>query len=242
MLMMTNGGRVATAQGAMLADPDLIGNSLRQAGEALFDPQFWAARGELDPASAGRGAAWFVGTAGNAWVLKHYRRGGLVARFSRDRYWFRTEASVRAFAEWRLLERLHGQGLPVPRPVAARYVRNAFSYRCDLLTERIPAVRPLSALLAEGVLGDERWRSIGATIRRVHQAGADHADLNAHNILCGELEARVFIIDFDRGRLRAGAGDWQRRNLERLHRSIVKVAPATHFSAAAWDQLLAGYG
>lgn len=239
---MTNGGRFATAQGAMLADPDLIGNSLREAGETLFDPEFWAARGELDPARAGRGAVWFVGADANSWVLKHYRRGGLVARLSSDRYWFRSEAHVRAFAEWRLLQSLHAAGLPVPRPVAAAYRRGALTYRCDLLTERLAAVRPLSAVLAEGALADERWRSIGSTIRRLHAAGADHADLNAHNILCGESKDRVFIIDFDRGRLRSGAGGWQRRNLERLHRSLVKVAPASHFPAAAWHQLLAGYG
>jgi 3-deoxy-D-manno-octulosonic acid kinase len=240
--MMTNGGRLATAQGAMLADPDLIGNSLRQAGETLFDPEFWAARGELDPARAGRGAVWFVGADANSWVLKHYRRGGLVARFSSDRYWFRSEASVRAFAEWRLLQTLHAAGLPVPRPVAAAYRRGALTYRCDLLTERLAAVRPLSSLLADGSLTEERWRNIGSAIGRLHAAGCDHADLNAHNILCGQSEERVFIIDFDRCRLRSGTGGWQRRNLERLHRSLVKVAPASNVPAAAWHQLLAGYG
>lgn len=239
---MTNGGRIATAQGAMLADPDLIGNSLDQAGESLFDPAFWAARGELDPVVAGRGAVWFVGSPTNLWVLKHYRRGGLVARLSSDNYWFRSEAAVRAFGEWRLLFMLHRQGLPVPRPVAAAYQRNFFTYRCDLISERILGTRPLSSLLSEGPLQDFRWQQIGATIKRLHAALADHADLNAHNILCGEEPGRVFIIDFDRGRLRSGPGAWQRKNLERLRRSLDKVAPAGHFSAQAWQQLLAGYG
>ena len=239
---MTNGGRIATAQGAMLADPDLIGNSLDQAGESLFDPAFWAARGALQSAGAGRGAVWFVGAAGNPWVLKHYRRGGFVARLSDDKYWYRSEESVRAFGEWRLLAALHRQGVPVPRPVAAAYRRNFFTYRCDLITERLVATRPLSALLLEGAVGPARWRHIGITVRRLHAALADHADLNAHNILCGEEAARVFIIDFDRGRLQSRPGAWQQRNLARLHRSLLKVAPAGHFTAAAWDDLLAGYG
>ena len=56
--MTKDGGRrIATPRGAMLADPDILGNLLDSAGEALFEPQFWAARGELAAVSAGRGAA-----------------------------------------------------------------------------------------------------------------------------------------------------------------------------------------
>jgi len=53
----------------------------------------------------------------------------------------------------------------------------------------------------------------------LHAAGADHADLNAHNILL-DGDGVVSVIDFDRGRLRNG-GSWMRRNLARLQRCLL---------------------
>jgi 3-deoxy-D-manno-octulosonic acid kinase len=92
----------------------------------------------------------------------------------------------------------------------------------------------------------DTWREVGAAVARLHAAGADHADLNAHNILVG-IDGVVSVIDFDRGMLRTPGGKsgaWAARNLSRLHRSLVKVSrdlPPDRFSAAAWDRLLAGY-
>ena len=67
----------------MLADPRrILAISPDAAGEALFDPQFWAARGDSPPVGAGRGAAWFIASGPEHWVLRHYRRGGFMARIS----------------------------------------------------------------------------------------------------------------------------------------------------------------
>ncbi len=241
---MTNDGgrRIATPRGAMLADPHCLGNLPDTAGEALFDPQFWAARGALGAVSAGRGAAWFVDCGPRQWVLRHYRRGGFMARIAHDRYLWGGEGRVRAFAEYRILERLTRRGLPVPKPVAARYRRSGVIYRCDLIVERIADAKPLSSMLAAAILCDASWRAIGATIARLHREGVDHADLNAHNILLDGRGA-VSAIDFDRCRLRA-PGAWTLRNLRRLHRSLVKISrelPADRFPAAAWSCLLDGY-
>ncbi len=230
----------------MLADPAALGNLEAHAAETLFDPEFWRGRGELSDAARGRGAAWFIASGGRRWVLRHYRRGGFIARFSRDAYVWTGEDAVRAFAEWRLLDELVERGLPVPRPVAAHYRRSGPWYRCDLITQRIADAEPLSARLATGLpLPESWWRAVGAAIARLHGAGADHADLNAHNIL---LDARgtVSIIDFDRGRLRA-PGAWRAGNLRRLRRSLDKISGAGTrsmaggYSPAAWQWLLAGY-
>jgi 3-deoxy-D-manno-octulosonic acid kinase len=240
---MTNAGRrTATARGAMLADPAMLGNSLLEAGESLFDPQFWAADGEVSAPLGGRGAAWFIGSGERQWVLRHSRRGGLLAAINRDRYLWIGEPRVRSFAEWRMLEALAGGGLPVPKPVAALYRRSGLIYRCDLITERITDSQPLSAALAAAALPESAWREIGTVIARLHRAGADHADLNAHNILCATSGA-VSVIDFDRGRLRA-AGAWQQKNLARLQRSLNKISrtlPGGRFSAREWGWLLVGY-
>jgi 3-deoxy-D-manno-octulosonic acid kinase len=227
----------------MLADWGLLGNSRIEANESIFDPKFWAPRNELQPAPGGRGSAWFVGNDGQ-WVLRHYRRGGFAARLSEDRYWWLSEVKVRAFAEWYLHQAMRERGLPVPKPVAAAYRRSGFTYRCDLITERIWHVRSLSAVLAEASLAEAAWRALGGVIAQFHRAGVDHADLNAHNILYAEKAATFSVIDFDRGRLR-GAGElaylWQLRNLRRLHRSLAKVAPPARFTPREWDWLRAGY-
>jgi 3-deoxy-D-manno-octulosonic acid kinase len=240
---MTNGGRrIATATGAMLADPDSLGNLPQDTTESLFDPRYWRARGELVAVSGGRGSAWFIASGKRQWVLRHFRRGGFIARWSQDAYVWTGEHGVRAFAEWRLLERLTQLGLPVPKPVAARYQRTGLWYRCDLITQRIVDAQTLSASLAHGALPEALWRAVGEAIARLHRAGVDHADLNAHNILI-DVKGAVSVIDFDRGRLR-GQGKWTSRNLQRLQRSLAKISrafPSNRFSDAAWQSLLAGY-
>jgi 3-deoxy-D-manno-octulosonic acid kinase len=220
---------------------------LLSCGEALFDPKFWAARGAANPASAGRGAAWFVRWREHRWVLRHSRRGGLLAPLTRDRYVWMSETRVRTFAEWRLLHTLVARGLPVPKPVVACYQRAGFVYRCSLITERIRHARPLSTELAARVLPPEVWSEAGAVIARLHRAGVDHADLNAHNVLCGYGVANggsISVIDFDRGRLRT-PGEWQQGNLARLRRSLEKISsslPPGRFSPREWAWLESGYG
>jgi len=241
------GRRIATAQGALLADPARTGRLIESAGESLFDPDYWRVRGELVPADRGRGAAWFVGPARQPWVLRHYRRGGAAARVSSDRYAWAGEARVRSFAEYRLLAFLHQRGLPVPAPIGARYRRSGLAYRCDLITQRIEAAQPMSALLVAGALSDAHWRAIGEAVAALHGAGADHPDLNAHNILIGP-EGAVRVIDFDRGRLRKPGGArppaWALRNLDRLRRSLAKIAGESAMrpvSPEQWAMLEAGY-
>jgi 3-deoxy-D-manno-octulosonic acid kinase len=171
-------------------------------------------------------------------ALRHYQRGGLIARLVHRRYWWRGEEATRCFRELRLLAHLETLGLPAARPVGALYQRTgALSYQAALLTVRICGARPLSAEL--DAAGTEIWQRVGATIAAFHAAGICHADLNAHNILI-DRGGGVHLIDFDRGRVRT-AGGWMARNLARLSRSLVKVGgPDT--TSVQWQALLAGYG
>ena len=226
----------------MLADPAFLGNLTQDAAESLFDPEFWRSRGELVAVTGGRGSAWFIASGARQWVLRHFRRGGFIARLSQDRYVWTGEEGVRAFAEWRLLEALTERGLPVPQPVAARYRRTGWYYRCDLITQRVVNAEPLSAALARAALPEPLWRAVGAAVARLHRAGVDHADLNAHNLLL-DVAGVVRVIDFDRSRLRA-PGTWASRNLQRLRRSLAKISrdlPSGRFSEETWDWLMAGY-
>lgn len=208
--------------------------------EPHFDPEYWRARGALSVASGGRGTVFFAHTAGGDWALRHYHRGGLVGRWLDDVYLWQGADRTRAFREWRLLAHMHEAGLPVPRPVAARYRRRGPVYTADLVTLRIPGAEPLSRRLARATAPADIWRRIGACVRRFHDAGVYHADLSAHNLLVDDA-GTVHVLDFDRGRLR-GDGGWKAANLARLERSLAKIRredPRT--PRADWSALLAAY-
>ncbi|MEO8161794.1 MAG: lipopolysaccharide kinase InaA family protein, partial [Arenimonas sp.] len=73
--------------------------------------------------------------------------------------------------------------------------------------------------------GDAPWSAIGAAIAACHGGGAHHVDLNANNILL-DRGGRPWLIDWDRGRMEAGPGDWTARVLDRLERSLLKECAA----------------
>ena len=230
--------RSAIAGGAMLYDASRAGNLQ----PSWFDPQYWRSRSELEGEARGRGSTWFVRGPGRRMVLRHYRRGGLIAQLSADRYYWRSEESSRPFAEWYLTYHLHRAGLPVPAPLAARYLLAGSTYTGDLITERLATVGSLTECLAQGALSVVTWISIGRTVRRFHELGVCHADLNAHNILLAE-EGTVYLVDFDRCSLRA-PGMWRDANLVRLRRSLEKVTwglPSERFTESDWHALLDGY-
>ncbi|MGH8267158.1 MAG: 3-deoxy-D-manno-octulosonic acid kinase [Steroidobacteraceae bacterium] len=230
--------RGALAAGVMLYDASRVGNLSAE----WFAPGYWSKRGELDGTAQGRGAAHYFRADGKRYVLRHYRRGGLMSHLSGDRYPWRGEERTRPFAEWQLTYSLHRAGLPVPAPIAARYHRAGPTYTGDIITERLATVGSLTECLHTGALSVLTWISIGRCIRRFHDLGVCHADLNAHNILLSE-EA-VFLIDFDRCQLRARGRLWRDGNLVRLRRSLEKVTwglPAERFAEADWHGLLDGY-
>jgi len=209
---------------------------------AWFEPRFWFARGAMLGNMGGRGAATLFEHEGRRYVLRHYRRGGLAAQLSRDRFLWTGESRTRPVRELQLNLRMHAAGLPVPLPVAIRYERDGPAYRADLITELLPDTRSLAVRLAEGDVGLQSWAAIGRCIRIFHDYGLCHADLNAHNILLSGDEG-VFLVDFDRGARRA-PGLWCDANLARLRRSLDKLEdrrPERRFDEAQWQCLLAAY-
>lgn len=208
--------RVARGHGAILFD----GRRFRQADPQWLLPTYWQDRAQ-PVQSGGRGSAWFVDAPFGACVLRQYRRGGMAAQLSRDRYLWLGADLTRSFAEFRLTRVLLGKGLPVPAPIMAGYRRSGLSYRAALLVERLPATRSLAECIrAQGA--EAPWEATGRLIARFHQAGLDHADLNADNLLF-DAGGKGWLIDFDRGQLRIPATWWRERNLARLQRSVLKV-------------------
>ncbi len=229
--------RSPTAQGAILFD----GRRLAQADAGLLQPTNWPDAVET-AGQGGRGAVWFVRGAFGDGVLRHYRRGGLIARVNRDRYLWQGEDATRSFREFRLLAELRDRGLPVPTPLMAGYSRDGMFYRADLLTALIPAAQTLAQRLRADFPAAAIWHRLGETLALFHAQGAYHADLNAHNVML-DANGQAWLIDFDRGELRATAQDWQRGNLQRLLRSLRKLgADALPGWSEAWAQLEIGYG
>jgi 3-deoxy-D-manno-octulosonic acid kinase len=189
----------------------------------LFDPLHYGARaGRVGV--GGRGAAWFVEGPFGAGVLRHYLRGGWMARLSRDRFAWRGASAARSLREFELLARLRAAGLPVPAPIAALATRRGMTYSAAILVARLPGVDSLAIRVAE--LGDAApWESVGAAIAAFHRQGAHHADLNANNVLLDSAQA-TWLIDWDKGVLEDGPGAWCGRVLARLARSLRKECRA----------------
>jgi 3-deoxy-D-manno-octulosonic acid kinase len=230
-------GEAAFDGGRMLYDTLRTSNFSAE----FFEPDYWRKHGAIEGAARGRGTTYFIRAGDSSFVLRHYRRGGLAAKISKDRYWWRGDSETRGFAEWYLTYHLHRAGLPVPTPIAARFVRKGAFYTADLITQRIENSESLAQALLRGPLPLTQWIAIGRCIRRFHDAGVHHADLNAHNILL--TPQQVYLIDFDRGTLRK-RGWWADGTLVRLYRSLEKVtlldAPES-FTDEDWHGLLAGY-
>lgn len=229
----------ANSDGTILYDADTV----PQVEHAWFDPDYWQGIGRLRGRGGGRASACYVDTPVGPCVLRHYHRGGMVANLLGDRYLWTGRDQTRCFAEFRLLAALVEAELPVPVPVAARYCRSGMHYTADLITRRIEQTCTLAQCLREGRLDAGLAQRSGALVARFHRHGVWHADLNAHNILVGP--DGLYLIDFDRGRMRTPERAWQQANLRRLRRSLLKLGAGRDgedvFDGQLWSPLMRGY-
>jgi 3-deoxy-D-manno-octulosonic acid kinase len=211
--------RDAGGQGEIVFDP----MRLSQAGPALFSPNAYGESARMVLGQGGRGSAWFVRGEFGAGVLRHYRRGGWMARLSDDAFLWRGQTHVRSFNEFALLTELTRAGLPVPAPIAAYYRKASGRYRAAILVTRIYAVANFVASVAQSPRSAP-WSAAGKAIAQCHRARAHHADLNGHNLLV-DGAGEVHVIDWDKGRIEPTVGNWCRRSLDRLERSLLKHCP-----------------
>lgn len=191
---------------------------------------------------SGRGQAHLVNIAGNEAVLRHYRRGGLIARLSEDQYWRKPAHHSRAMREFTLLRFMRSWDLPVPVPLAARHNPSGWFYRADILVELIPESRNVAQCLSQRQLEPGEWHALGRAIRQLHDQQIFHADLNCHNLLL-DAGGLAWVVDFDRCEIRPGT-PWKEANLARLLRSLRKEKgklPLFHWDETDWANLLQGY-
>lgn len=215
---------------------------LAQVSALTFNPTAHASGTALATGS-GRGQALLIQQDGRGYVLRHYRRGGLVARLSDDRFWRAAPHDSRAMREFSLLRLMRSWQLPVPEPVAASHRPHGLVYEADILVGLIPDSANVVQWLQRRVLAPAEWKALGRAIRQLHERQVFHSDLNAHNLLLDDA-GRAWVVDFDKCEVRPGE-DWKPRNLERLLRSLRKeagrVTPYHWTEEADWPPLVAGY-
>ncbi|NOH55557.1 3-deoxy-D-manno-octulosonic acid kinase [Vibrio coralliilyticus] len=210
---------------------------LKEDPQQVFDAEFWQNAGKVIGSAQGRGTTWFVQTETIEAALRHYRRGGLFGKLVEDSYLFSCWEKTRSYQEFQLLNTLIKDGVNVPRPIAARAVKNGLAYKADLLSEKIPNARDLVSILMESPLPAEMYQKIGLEIRKMHDAQVNHTDLNIHNILIDEQD-KVWIIDFDKCYQQSG-NSWKQSNLDRLRRSFEKEVKKRkiHWSTSEFSTL-----
>lgn len=229
----------STAQGGRTCwfDPQ----HLSQVTAQTFDPAAHTSGTPLATGS-GRGQALLITHGNHGHVLRHYRRGGLVARLSDDRFWRAAPHESRAMREFTLLRLMRSWQLPVPAPVAASHRPRGLFYQADILVALIPDSQNVVQLLRQQHLPPAHWAALGQAIRRLHDRQVFHADLNAHNLLL-DSAGQAWVVDFDKCSVRPGQG-WKKLNLDRLLRSLRKEAGRVtpfHWTDIDWIHLMAGY-
>lgn len=227
---------MATDGARLLVSPEFDGVT-----EEWFDPEAWGASA-VPVDAGGRGGAWFLRSGASELVLRHYRRGGFAGKFVERTYLYSGAPRTRSFAEFHLTRELHQAGLPVPRVVAAIiWPRGWLWYHAAIIVERIPAAVNFPDSPS---VGDESlWFRVGQMVRRFHDWGLDHVDLNCDNILVAGDD--IYLIDFDRCRRRSlsSSNRWREHNLQRLKRSVDKrIGPKGDIrTESLWQRLLSGY-
>jgi 3-deoxy-D-manno-octulosonic acid kinase len=208
-----------------------------------FSPDYWRSQNAIIAEKKGRSTTWFIKYSSGTAVLRHYWRGGLVGKILSDQYLFTGLKNTRTYQEFTLLLELQKRGLNVPTPIGAQVKTAGLVYRGDLLTQEITGAQSLREVLQQRPLTTEEITKVGEAIAAFHQQGVYHADLNINNILFDQ-EQRVFIIDFDRGRLVRPGHPSLKQNMARLNRSFLKEASRNspfYWQDRQWSKLIESY-
>lgn len=184
---------------------------------ALFNPSTPSLQARA-VTQGGRNAAWFIEHNGQKAVLRHYRRGGVIAKLVQQYYFWLGEKRTRSWAEFTVLLHLRNRSVPVPIPLAALWERVFLSYRAAIIVERIPEAVPIAHQL-ENTCAE----AVAFVVKKMHDAGVWHADLNVFNVLI-DAQQQIHLIDFDKAKILSVVNSKQRQsNLLRLRRSLIKV-------------------
>jgi len=170
-------------------------------------------------------------------IVKHYEHGGLFRKITRDIFF----GDSRPFRELSVLEAASQKGLQVPEVLATR-VSRIFGplYKGEIAYKEIPDSANLLEYLnrlnekttkEKATLKSELINSLAESIKKMHNSGIYHADLNMKNVLIQNVgeKIRVYLLDFDCSKIKENLTLRDRlSNLARFNRSCQKWrAPIT---------------
>lgn len=179
---------------------------------------------------SGRGASWSIAIEGGMRaVLRWYRRGGMLRHLMRDRYfgW-----RPRPLLELEVTDAARSRGIDVPEVLGVRVDRALGGYRGAIVTREIAGAETLGTAVERRPEAPERDAIVAAVaraVRRMHDRGLHHRDLNVGNILLSRTDGTLaaHLIDLDRAHLGGSVSAAARaRALRRLGRSLAKIEAA----------------
>lgn len=210
-----------------------------------FNPAFLAQEELITNTANGRGLVYFFKVADENVVLRHYKRGGLIAKISSDKFIFRDIAHSRCFEELTVLQHLRKANVNVPVPIGGRVTRQGVFYTADIITGLINDAVELHEILQLKRLSTKAWEAVGVQIRKMHNAQVFHGDINVKNVLLSQsMDTPIaHLLDFDKCNIKQGNA-WKEANLLRFKRSLLKQLnklETYNYSAENWDELLSAY-
>jgi hypothetical protein len=212
------------AEGTLFARRDLLQPLLDLQLDA---PGGWRKLLSSAPAASGRGAVARVRLpGGERLLLKKLLRGGLAGRLRKELF----AGAGRLLDNLRLPIEAQRRGVPTAAPAALLLAPGpGRMFHGWLAVDEIADADDLSALYSAGSRPSRK--EMGAAIglvRRMHEAGLVHRDLNLGNLLVrgGAGRCDAFVIDLDGASFSEGPLPFGRRRaaLRRLERSYVKQA------------------
>jgi len=215
-----------TFEGGTAAARRDVAAAVRQALAGSATLYRWAAAQPGRRVFLGRGEAYGVSLGGAPAVVRHARHGGLLAPLLGDLY----IGAPRFYREAALARRLAEGGVRTPDVLAGVRYRAGPAHRADVATAQAAGVDLVELFYGERPpSGDARaaaLAAIGRLVRRLHDLGFIHPDLQLRNLLvraAAGREADAWLLDVDTCRPMRANGDAERaRNLERFYRSWAK--------------------
>jgi 3-deoxy-D-manno-octulosonic acid kinase len=207
----------------------------------IFTGQYWQTQNAITGQAEGRGTTYFFQYDKNEYVLRHYRRGGLIGKVLSDQYLYTGIEQSRPWQEFKLLQHMQTLDLACPTPIAAMVNRSSFYYQADIITTKIPNAQDLHNVLLETELTSDIWQRTGQTIAEFHNQQVYHHDLNIHNIMLDNAH-KIWLIDFDKCEIQQGH-NWKKSNMARLKRSFEKEKRLrnVHWQETDWKILMSAY-
>lgn len=172
-------------------------------------------------------------------LFKLYSHGGIFCNIFSNSLLF----TNRFLHEFNLYINILKNNLPVPEYLGGFWIKKYGLYKCGIITKYIPSATTLEEFLNSDSFPLSKKQKIlnqcGSIIRKMHDTGILHNDLQLRNILIDTDTNSIFLIDFDKAKSKTNLNNFYRsQNLLRLKRSFIK----RNIDLTFFNILLSGYG